>query len=507
MNSIGRMITSLVLCALFASSHIQAAERLEITYGYIVGKARELAQKAYDDNWGQVPDFLRELGYDAYHQIRFVPLKALWEQENLPFRIQFNHPGSLYDRALTIYEFTNSHVQEIRFVTDFFDYGNNESLANQVPADLGYAGFHVLYPLNKANLFEETAVFLGSNYFRVLARGNIYGLSTRCLALNTTTGEKEEFPQFREFWLGKPQPTAENLVVYALLDSPSVTGACRFDLYPGEITRVEVRQTLFFRKEVKQVGIAPSSSMFYFGENTLHKPPDYRPEVHDSDGLLLQHADGTWRWRPLINPPDKRISTFPCEKPISFGLRQRDREFSNYQDIHAAYHRRPGLWVEFGDGAPGAGAVVLYEFHVENETVDNVVAFWQPDKLPVAGESLEIDYTLKFCHDPMTTSGVVVATRTGRPILSPELYECVVDFAGGELSKLEEVDKVKAAVATSDSIRLEGEFLEKNPYNGTWRLFLQFAPKDPSRQGTLNAYLKHGENRLTETWSYLWQEK
>jgi len=274
----------LVITAGFA----MAAERVKIDLDYVAERAKELSARAYDDDWGHVPTFLRDLGYDAYQDIRFNPNRALWAEDKLPFRIEFFHPGRYYNRAVRIHEFSSTHEQEIPFSTDFFDYGHQTDIRRRVSSSLGYAGFRVRYPINKANQFDEVAVFVGSSYFRVTARGLGYGVSARCLAINTTTTNlPEEFPLFREFWLGKPEANADSLCLYALIDSPSVAGAYSFVLHPGEETSVHVRGRLFFRAVPLQIGLAPFSSMFLYGENTLQKPQDYRPEVHDSDGLLL----------------------------------------------------------------------------------------------------------------------------------------------------------------------------------------------------------------------------
>lgn len=489
---------------LLAAAPAFGQERETINFDYVTARARELAEKPYDANWGQIPDYLQNLSYDQFQEIRFDPLRALWAEDAHSFHIHFHHPGSFFRRAIRIHEFTESHVQEIRFNTDFFHYGTQENLRQRIPASLGYGGFSVLYPINKAGVYDVFASFQGSNYFRVVGRDQVFGLSARALALNTTVGQ-EEFPAFREYWLGKPAPQAESLEIFGLLDSPSVTGAYQFTLHPGKETAVGIRATLFFRRDVGQVGLAPFSSMFFYGENSLFRPPDYRPEVHDSDGVLVVMPDSRPMWQPLNNPTSgTQVHRWRCEKPALYGLLQRDRAFNNYQDIGAAYQLRPNAWVEPGPWGPGQ--VTLYEFATRSETEDNIVMFWEPDAHPAVGQPYSFQYTLHFSMNEPTTGGLVMATRTGRDLNRPDLYECVVDFDGPELRNLKAVDAVKPVVEDNMGGKVETVTLDKNPFNGTWRLILKFHPPDPRGPRELRAYLEHDHKPITETWIYRWTD-
>ena len=480
-----------------------SAERVTIDLDYVSERAKELSLKAYDDRWGRVPDFLRNLSYDDYHQIRFNPLRALWADDPVKFRIEFFHPGNVYNRAVRFHEFTSVHEQEIPFAVDFFDYGHLTEIHRRVPTSLGYAGFRVLYPLNKADRFDEVAVYGGASCFRVMARGQGYGLSARCLALNTTMGAAEEFPLFREFWLGKPDSSADQLLVYSLIDSTNVVGAYEFLICPGEETVVNVRARLFFRSVPVQVGLAPFSSMFFYGENAMHKPPDYRPEVHDSDGLLVFASTNHCVWRPLDNPASPRPArVYAFDQPVRFALMQRDRSFDHYQDIGAAYHLRPSALVELGPW--GSGSLVFYTFPAQRETVDNVAVFWQPKVSPVAGVPYETEYALHFTSSEPSPRGIVVATRCGWALSATNQYECVVDFGGKLLAGLKDVDPVKAVVDAGDAQTVCQTILEKNNFNGTWRLFVRFLPPTVPQGSVFRAHLEMEGRVLTETWEYTW---
>lgn len=143
---------------------------------------------------------------------------------------------------------------------------------------------------------------LGASYFRVIGAGQVYGLSARGLAIDTALPSGEEFPRFREFWIERPKPTDKRLTIYALLDSPRATGAYRFVIMPGRDTVVDVQSKVYLRDKVGKLGVAPLTSMFLFGPNQPSPATNFRPELHDSNGLSIHAGNGEWIWRPLNNP-------------------------------------------------------------------------------------------------------------------------------------------------------------------------------------------------------------
>jgi glucans biosynthesis protein len=273
-------------------------------------------------------------------------------------------------------------------------------LARHMPATLGFAGFRVHYPLQTPTYKDELIAFLGASYFRVLGRNTVYGLSARGLALDTASTSGEEFPYFTDFWLVKPaQPEQRTLTIYALLDGPSVAGAYQFVILPGTVTQVTVTSELFPRKRIAKLGVAPLTSMFLFGEDPAgHRFKDFRPEVHDSDGLLMQTGVGAWLWRPLMNPADLQVNRFMDQHPRGFGLSQRDRNFSHYLDSQSQFQRRPSYWVQpLGDW--GKGGVELVEIPTDEEIHDNIVAYWVPSQPVERGKPLRFDYVLSAYMD------------------------------------------------------------------------------------------------------------
>jgi len=470
----------------------------------VMNKANQLAKSPFQEPRGQVPEWLLKASYDQWRDIRFRPDRSLWRDKKLPFEVQFFHPGLFYDRVVTINVVDAQGIRPHPFSPSNFDYGRTD-FASRVPQNLGYAGFRVHAPIKTAQYYDEVIVFLGASYFRALGKNQVFGLSARGLAVDTALPSGEEFPYFREFWLVTPEADAKSLTIYALLDSPSLTGAYRFVVTPGETTAVDVDAQLFLRRDVKKLGIAPLTSMFFHGENTNRFFDDFRPETHDSDGLLLSLSNGEWLWRPLDNPTALHVSAFQMVNPRGFGLLQRDRDFDHHQDIETRAELRPSVWI-----APrndwGAGHVELVEIPTKGDANDNIVAFWVPDRPARATEMFVISYTMSWYDEDAARppAGRVVGTR--RDMAGTEdVHRFVVDFAGKQLAELPAEEVLRAVVNVASGPE-SGEILEqvvtKNPVNQSWRLTFRVRPKG-NQPVELRAFLDKADQTLTETWSYV----
>lgn len=454
--------------------------------------------------------FLGELTYDEYRLIRFRDDHARWNEPGSNFRLAAFHMGWLFPEPVRIYEVANGQSVEMRFSTDDFEYLNE--LVERVPehASLpGVAGFRLNFPLNRPDKLDELAAFVGASYFRALGRGSAYGLSARGLALNTATSQGEEFPRFSNFYMERGPAGSEALTVYATLEGPSATGAYRFVIRPGATTTMDVTARLFFRKDVEELGIAPLTSMFLFSEKNRAKFDDFRPNVHDSEGLRIVRADGDVIWRPLNNPPQLAGSYFEEVSPRSYGLFQRDRDFQNYQDTGAHYERRPSVEVELlGDW--GKGAVRLVEIPSDLEANDNIVAYWVPEAKAKAGDALEFSYRLHWGdlpHDDSEALAWVYETRAGHGGFAgveakKGTRKFVVDFKGGLLAQLEAEASVEPVVTISNA-ELTGTTLEKIAGTDIWRLVIDISA-DPGVVVELSAHLAGYDRRLTEMWLYQW---
>jgi glucans biosynthesis protein len=498
--------------ALTTSTFCQTWEREDVGFESIQSRARDLANKAYvAPSRDSLPAWMNELTYDQYRDIRFNPNQALWAAEKLPFRAMFFHPGYQYREPVTLNEFTNSHQQRIRLAEAFFNYGPLINKHGDLPSDGGFAGFRLHTPLNNPEVFDELVAFQGASYWRALGKNQRYGISSRGIAVDTgVEGVSEEFPSFREFWLRKPEANATQAVIYALLDGPSYSGAYQFKVSPSNTTIIDVKAVLFVRRAVQRLGYAPMSSMFWFGENSRRRFDDFRPEVHDSDGLAIRTGTGERLWRPLTNDTGKlEFSTFEMEKCDGFGLLQRDRRFSAYEDGEADYHLRPSLWIE-PTSEWGPGRVTLMEIPTNKETDDNTVAMWEPASTPKPGDRIEFSYRQHWTmdEDPSMADGHVVATRTGVHEWQKEQRTITVEFSGNALSQQSEIaitPLVQAVGAGAERVKIQGVTIQPMP-DARWRVAFQIAPSAADGKLAdvgpieLRCCLKRGENFLTETW-------
>ncbi len=469
----------------------------------VTARAEALAREPYADHRRAVPDWMLagRLNYDQWRDIRFRPDRALWKREGLPFRVQFFHPGLTYDRSVAVNTIDAGRVRPVPFDIASFDYGRND-FASRIPTDIGFAGLRLHAPIKTPDYFDEVAVFLGATYFRALGRDNVYGLSARGIAVNTVDPGGEEFPHFVEFWLETPAPEATEVTLLALMEGPSIAGAYRFRIRPGVNTVLDVDVRLFARGTIKKLGIAPLTSMFYFGENSRTRFDDFRPEVHDSDGLLLHFDGGEWLWRPLDNPTRIHASGLAMTNPRGFGLLQRDRGFSSYQDVETRAEMRPSVWVE-PRGDWGQGRVELVEIPTDSEFVDNIVAYWVPAEPVTPGRRLNFSYALSFFSPEglLSPNGRVLATRQDSGT-KKDGHRFVIDFVGTDLEAMRE-DEVPAAVisvAPEGVAELLDHHVVRNPDTHGWRLTFQLRPlrEDPIE---LRAFLKNANGVLTETWS------
>ena len=481
--------------------------------------ARRAAAQPYLAPVPRLPAELRSLNYDGLRDIRYRPEKAIWREQGLPFELQFFHLGGGNVLPVQIHEVHEGRARLLGYDPAAWDFGRhrfNRSAWGTGADALGHAGFRVHHALNNPAYKDELVVFLGASYFRALGKGQQYGLSARGLAIDTVGGAAgEEFPRFKAFWIERPAADAGTLTVHALLDSPRATGAVRFVLQPGDATAVDVRVRLFLRATqpgatpVAMLGLAPLTSMYLHGENQP-QASDFRPEVHDSDGLLVAgqatpDAGTEWLWRPLVNPRQPIASSFTLQRLEGFGLMQRDRRFASYEDSEAHYERRPSAWVQpVGDW--GAGRVVLLQLPTPDETEDNIVAAWVPATLPAPGQPLELAYRLHWQGDQPTQppGGHTVQSRRGRSWAAPAAGELqfVIDFDGPALRALPAGSQVTAAASAGEGGRITEARAYQHPQGG-WRLQLRAVRSNPAQPLELRAYLQNGPHALTETWAAL----
>lgn len=488
------LVTGSALLCLLSAGQLWAFNLDDVS-----AKAKELAGQKYEAPRSNLPNEFREMKFADYQKIRFLTEKAEWADQKTPFKLSFYHQGMHFDTPVKINEITANNVEEIKYDPSRFDFGDVK-FDPKSTEKLGYAGFRVLYPINKADKQDEIMTMLGASYFRVVGKGHTYGLSARGLAIDTALPSGEEFPRFTEFWIEQPKPTDKHLVIYALLDSPRATGAYRLTLRPGSDTIVDVKAQMFLRDKVSKLGIAPLTSMFLFGANQPSKVLNYRRELHDSSGLSIHAGNGEWIWRPLNNPKHLAVSNFSVENPRGFGLLQRGRDFSHYEDLDDRYDKRPSAWIE-PQGDWGKGTVDLVEIPTADETNDNIVAFWSPEKLPEPGQPLDFAYRLHWTIDEAAlhsadSAWVQQTLRSTGDVKQSNLIRqpdgsvaYLVDFTGPSLKALPEDAPVHSQVSVGDNAEVVENSVRYNPETQGWRLTLRMKIKDPSRSTEMRAAL------------------
>ncbi|WP_084704690.1 glucan biosynthesis protein [Beijerinckia mobilis] len=458
------------------------------------------------------PDIVRQLDYEVLGKIRFNMDYALFANGPERFPISFFPLGTFFRKSVGMHVVSGGMAREILYNSSYF-HMPADSPARRLPEGAGFAGLRIQEPRDGALDWRRNdwIAFLGASYFRAIGSLHQYGLSARAVALDVAVeGKAEEFPDFTHFFI-EQNDAHDNVTIYALLESVSLAGACRFVLRREAGVTMEIEQALYIRAPVRRFGLAPLTSMFWFSETVKPMAVDWRPEVHDSDGLALHTSSGERIWRPLNDPPRTIVSSFADENPRGFGLLQRDRRFDHYLD-GVAYDRRPSLWVE-PVGGWGKGSVQLVEIPTNDEIHDNIVAMWVPDRAIGAGEEISLAYRLYWQADEPfpTTLARCVATRLGnggepgRPRPAGR-RKFVVEFLGGPLADLASGEKPEAVLWASRG-SFSYIFTEAVPDDvvGHWRAQFDFTDsaasetKDPVE---MRLTLKAGEKTLSETWAF-----
>ena len=480
----------------------------------IIDAARTSATESYEQDDHGLNSKLKEVDYTTYRSIRFKPEQSLWHGEN-DYELQFFHPGFLYEYPVTIHTIGESNKPErLAFNSDMFNYdGSASGLAGLTDEKSGFAGFRVHYPIKNEEYKDEFAVFLGASYFRLVGKNQVYGISARGLAIDTALAKGEEFPHFTEFWIIEPSK-GKPITIYARLESPSVAGAYKFVIQPDIDTSVKVESWLFARDDVNKLGIAPFTSMFLYGENTEKRHDDYRPEVHDSDGVLMvTHADEEI-WRPLTNPARLQVTSLSDANPKGFGMLQRDGKWDNYLDAEANYHLRPGLWVTPEAGFE-KGRLEVVEIPTKSEIHDNIVAFWTPEKPFKAGESLYFAYELKTVEQNPFVSELasVVRTRQGKAVLPGDEFkddalsttrQFSVDFSAPSDIAFDNESMKLVVQGTNGTISQQRLYPVADGQE--WRATFFVKPKE-KQTVDMRAYIEKDGKRVSEVWNYVYQPK
>lgn len=475
----------------------KAPSRYRFEAGTVLEMARKLAAQSHTPRVIDEKSPLRGIGYDQYRDIRVHPDSAIWRTEQVPFRVELLPAGWVFTNSVKISVVEGGMARDLSAPAGTFVLGPSVA-AKLKDETFPLSGFRVRAHINSPSVWDEFLVFQGASYFRAVARDTAYGLSARGLALKTAHPTGEEFPAFTHFWIERPATNASGVVIHALLESASTTGAYRFSVMPGLETIMDVDMTLIPRTPLESVGIAPLTSMFLFDESVRTRIDDFRDEVHDSDGLQVVLASGEQIFRPLANPTQLQVSSFTNVAPKAFGLVQRSRKPLDYQDLEAQYERRPSAWIE-PTSDWGAGAVELIEIPSDRETNDNIIALWRPRDPIAAGKPWHVSYRLRWNTLPRVTPalGRTSMTRSG-PSFDGKRRLFVIDFR--DVGKTADGIRVEAGTSAG---KLSNIVLQANASTKGLRASFELAPGEAT-VAELRLRLMKGNRPLSETWLYRW---
>ncbi len=481
---------------------VQSSEVMNnFSFETVCKMASELSHYDYTEESSVLPESLLQLDYDKYRKINYKHSKAIWNSQKLPFNLEFFHRGYIYKDSVDVYLIENGKVVPVKFSPGLFEYQNG--MDADLNDTLGFAGVKIIHRLGKQNNYGEAAAFLGASYFRAVPLNGIYGASARGIAVNTAVPDKkEEYPSFRKFWILRPLPDAKVLIMYALLDGPSVTGAYWFEIEPGEQTYITVHVNIFIRKPVEALGLAPLTSMYMYGEDKRPavRQMDEHPEVHDSDGLLVEMDSNEWIWRPLQNPVQPFFSSFGSNGRLKgFGVLQRDRNAENYNDIGGMPEKRTSMWVEPIRQWP-QGKVELLELSTNNDWEDNIVAQYVLDKNIQAEAELKFEYRIRFYIDEKPLHQLAQVIRTFRKTTSEGNHLFEIDFRG---KQLQQSSPMKPDINVSDGKVTDINLLKVD--NDVYRLSFNVSAAEKSKNIEIRASLINGEKNISEIWSDQWK--
>jgi glucans biosynthesis protein len=487
------------------SAAAQEGTPTPFTFDSVIARARETASEPFTRPLMRLTPPFADLTYDQFRAIRFRDDKRLFASDNRGFQMEMMPPGFSFQDRIEINVVSGGQVAPVAFSTDYFAFHPDYfpfpdgRAPSGLDGEMGFSGIRFRHPVNRPGVWDEVAVFQGASYFRAVAQNTYYGLSARGLSIGSGGPGPEEFPIFSAFWVQEPLPGAGTLRLSTLLDSDSVAGAFDFSVTPGTETVMQVRCMLFPRREITSIGIAPLTSMYFFGPESRAGVDDFRDAVHDSDGLRMVNGSGERLWRPLRNPPRVETSAFSDENPRSFGLIQRARDFEHYQDAEAHYEQRPSAWVEPGEGW-GRGAVMLVEIPSGDEFADNIVVSWRPEQ-PLAAESEhQFTYRLTWAEDQQEELPLarVRATRSGLSILDARERVFVIDFDLGMI----DFESIEPRLVTSAG-EVKGLSTARLPEGNGARIGFHFvAGEAPAAEFRL--WLDSRATRASEIWLYRW---
>ncbi|MCP4176951.1 MAG: glucan biosynthesis protein [bacterium] len=480
----------------------QPPSNQKINFKYIQSLAEDLAKKPYKSSLIKIPEVITSKSFGQRQQVQYKNEDGLWKKDDLNFYLAFMPIAGHFNVDVNLYEVTDGSAKKISFNADNFNYGNSGITPNEMPK--GYSGFRIVSP----NGDKDIIVFQGASYFRPIPPDSYYGLSLRALSVNTVmTDAKEEFPDFTDFWIVKPESDSSELTFYALLNGKSVTGAYKFVLNYDKVMTIKVESTIILRNEIDQLGFAPMTTQYWYGQDTHFKFGQSRPEVHNSDGLIM-HGDNVYYWQPLVNYINKpAVNSYNHFNKLDyFGFLQRDRNFNNYVDLHNQYYLDPNVWIKPEGNQNGNVRMVILPTKIQY--TDNVNSFWIPDNKPQVGKPYDFNYTINASIEtPQENVAYVNNSWNGTYYKKNKTY-FVVSYTGDELMKLAEKSNITANINIIGPAKVIGTpavILCKK--NSSWLSTFYVQPDNNtalSQPINIRCYLSLNSKTISETWNYFW---
>lgn len=485
---------------------VQFGALAPFSYDRLDAEARELALKPYEAPQIARPDILEAIDYDAYQKLNYRPELSLALDKEKKLPAQLFHLGRYFKEPVRIYLLEGNAAREVLYSPSLFEMPADH-VAHGLPDNAGFAGYRIMSP----SLKNDWLAALGASYFRTSGPFDQYGLSARGLAIDTGLPTPEEFPRFSRYYLSLGEGGA--LVVHGLLESPSVAGAYKMVMVRSTDQRgvhrivSEIEARLYARKDVKRLGVSPFSSMFWYGKHSPVKGADWRPQIHDSDGLAILTGVGERIWRPLNNPTWVTTSTFSDRDIRGFGLLQRDRDFTHYLDDGVFYERRPSVWVEPLD-AWGEGALHLLEIPTGDEIHDNIALYWNPAEPFKAGDRRVFRYRLTWLDDIAFPESLAQAMSTYRGLggipgqpRPKGVTKYVIDWHGPVFRGLDRSSGVEALISASRGQigNVECHPVETQPESWRTLFDLTVEGREPV---DLRSCLRRNDTAISETWLF-----
>ncbi|WP_375464259.1 glucan biosynthesis protein [uncultured Methylobacterium sp.] len=473
--------------------------------GTVVELARALAKRPYAaPRTDDLPASLKALSREQYGAVRVKPGAAIWEGDDLGFTLEPLHRGAIFTERVALFLVEDGRLRPVPYDPARFETGGFALPA--FSEDPGFSGFRLRARFATGADLSDFAVFQGASFFRLVAAGQNFGINARALTLRPADDRGEEFPLLRAVFIERPlerppqAPSAGGpIVLHALIDSESASGALRMSLTPGtDASTAEITATVFARKDIDHLGLGGMQASYLFGPADRRRVDDARSAAFSADGLQIRNGAGEAIWRPVHNPDTLQISSFVDAGPKGFGLMQRARARDAFEDDVQHWERRPCLWLEPGDDW-GAGAVTLLEIPSDSEFNENVLAYWRPKAALAAGAETTFRYRQHWCWQPPAPTPVatVTGTRSGRGSSGTRRL-FLVDFTGEGLA-----DGPLDIALTADPGTITRQQVFGDPERRTVRVAFELDPGS-ERASELRLVLRRGDRAVTETWLYRW---